>query len=312
MLPILNTAPGGPPALVSPTNGDPELVRDEPGNRADVLAELYPTGQRGYATVSPVDDYESAAGVLIARKLGDGRVFYLEDEYTAQHISTYWIWFQRAARRAGLTIAGHEIWDLQAASYRDLAERVRASRVRAVYIGSGLGARLARVLRDLRASLDPRVAIIGPINLAPVSKLFAEAGDAARGVLITSPARLTDTLGPSGQQFIRAFGATQPGRRVTSYDVYAAAATEVLLDAIARSDGTREGVARALKQTRLADSVLGPLALTANGEPVASPITYLRAEHGGAHPDGSPISVAGAEVVGRITPQERLVGPDAG
>ena len=79
-----------------------------------------------------------------------------------------------------------------------------------------------------------------------------------------------------------------------------------------RAQTARARACRALKQTRLADSVLGPLALTANGEPVASPITYLRAEHGGARPDGSPISVAGAEVVGRITPQERLVGPDAG
>ena len=160
MLPILNTAPGGPPALVSPTNGDPELVRDEPGNRADVLAELYPTGQRGYATLSPVDHYESAAGVLIARKLGDGRVFYLEDEYTAQHISTYWIWFQRAARRAGLTIAAARSGTCKPRAI-GISLSACGPRAWAVYIGSGLGARLARVLRDLRASLDPRVAIIG-------------------------------------------------------------------------------------------------------------------------------------------------------
>ena len=310
MLPILNTAPDGPPALVSPTNSDPELVRDEPANGADVIGELYPTGQRGFATVFPADDYESAAGVLIAQHLGDGRVFYLEDEITAGRL--LWTWFQRAARRAGLTIAGHEVWELRAKHYRGLAQRVRASGVRVVYIGSGIPARLGQVLRDLRATLDPDVAIIGWTDFMPVSALFAETGAAARGVLITSGGLRPDGLGPSGQRFVRAFGATQPGRSVTNLEVYAAAATEVLLDAIARSDGTREGVARALKQTRMADSVLGPFALTPNGEPTTNPITYVRAEHEGAHEDISFTSVEGAEIVDTVTPPARLVGPDGG
>jgi hypothetical protein len=42
---------------------------------------------------------------------------------------------------------------------------------------------------------------------------------------------------------------------MATLDVYAAAAGEILLDAIARSDGSRESVARALKTVRLRDSV---------------------------------------------------------
>jgi hypothetical protein len=84
--------------------------------------------------------------------------------------------------------------------------------------------------------------------------------------------------------------------------VHAAAAAEVLLDAIA-SDGTREGVARALKQTRLADSVLGP----PNGEPVDNPVTYARVERGGARQDIL-LSMDGARIMGVITPPADLVG----
>ena len=80
----------------------------------------------------------------------------------------------------------------------------------------------------------------------------------------------------------------------------------MLLDAIARSDGTREGVADALKQTRLDDSVLGPLALRRNGEQVINPITYARVERGGDSQEL--LSLDGAEIMGVITPPARLVG----
>ena len=78
------------------------------------------------------------------------------------------------------------------------------------------------------------------------------------------------------------FRASRPGGRVGQYDVYAAAATEVLLDAIARSDGTRESVASALATTRLAASPIGPLTLDRRGEPTLTHFTVIRAERGGA------------------------------
>jgi ABC-type branched-subunit amino acid transport system substrate-binding protein len=109
---------------------------------------------------------------------------------------------------------------------------------------------------------------------------------------------------------VREFGAWQPGHQVATLDVYAAAATEILLDAIARSDGTRESVARALKNVRLSDSVLGPLSLDSNGEPASQPITVLRAEHGGGRQDIS-LGIEGATIVDVITPPAELVGPGA-
>jgi ABC-type branched-subunit amino acid transport system substrate-binding protein len=167
------------------------------------------------------------------------------------------------------------------------------------------------VLRDPRAVPDPDVAIIGGLGFTPVSFFFENAEALARGVLITSPGLQPAALGPAGQRFVREFGAAQPGHQVTNLDVYAAAATEVLLDAIGRSDGTRESVARALKHTRLDDSVIGTLELTSNGEQVANPVTYVRVLRGGARQDIL-LSVEGSAVIGVITPAAKLVGAAPG
>jgi YVTN family beta-propeller protein len=305
MLPILGNAKGGPPALVSPTNSDPELVRDEPDNPEDVLGELYPTGQRGYARVYPADDYELAAGAVIAQRHGNGRVFYLEDEFT--RFGPNWAWFRRAARRAGVKVAGHGIWKVKGKRYRELAERVRASGADSVYIGSATPLNSGQVIRDLRKTLDPDVQIIGGQGFTPVSILYENTGPAARGVLVTSAGAFPGGLGPTGRKFVEAFGADQTGHPVSNLDVHAAAATEVLLDAIARSDGTREGVARALKETRLDDSVLGPIELDANGEPVSNLFSILRIERGGA-PQNVLLATEGTVPVGTIDPPADLVG----
>jgi branched-chain amino acid transport system substrate-binding protein len=84
-----------------------------------------------------------------------------------------------------------------------------------------------------------------------------------------------ERLGRPGQRFLREFGATQHAP-VGSYAVHAAAATDVLLDAIARSDGTRASVSRALLATRLDASTIGPVRFDGNGDLIAPSITILR------------------------------------
>jgi YVTN family beta-propeller protein len=163
MLPILNRAPGGPVALVGLTT-DPGLVRrrligsqEHGGVR---LRDLYPTGQRGYARVIPADDYEIVAGTLLAKRLGKGSVFFLEDADYSE-LDPRREWFRRVATRIGLRIAGEATWYADAYGYRPLAERVRASGAGAVYISSGPAANLGQLLPDLRRALGSGVPIIG-------------------------------------------------------------------------------------------------------------------------------------------------------
>ena len=83
--------------------------------------------------------------------------------------------------------------------------------------------------------------------------------------------------------------------------MYAAHATEVALDAIARSDGSRRSVARALLRTDLRGGPLGPTSFDAHGDLRAAPVAILRARRaGGSH---ELVSTDGADVVAVRSPR---------
>src|SRR5207248_9989437 len=91
-----------------------------------------------------------------------------------------------------------------------------------------------------------------------------------------------------GRQFLAQFGATQSGRRVDEASVYDAAATEVLLDGIARSDGSRASVARELLTTQAGRGPVGAIRFDASGDVARAPIAILTARRaGGADTIGS-------------------------
>jgi ABC-type branched-subunit amino acid transport system substrate-binding protein len=280
MLPQLNRARGGPVTMVSPTNSAVQLVRPDPRAPPSLLRKLYPTGQRAYARVYPSDDVVQAAVAQVANRLGHGSAYYANDSYVAT--GAWPVFFRRGARRVGLRLAGSETWDPEAKDFRGLARRARASGAGAVVVDGNAYTGIDRVLRALRAELGRRFPIIGTEQLLPISQLFTMAGKAARGVHIVVGGLPLRRLAGDGGDFVRGFAATRPGGRVTPFDAYTATAAEVLLDAIARSDRTRESISRALAVTHLSRTPLGPVDFTAHGELRTAQVTVVRAEKGGA------------------------------
>jgi ABC-type branched-subunit amino acid transport system substrate-binding protein len=51
---------------------------------------------------------------------------------------------------------------------------------------------------------------------------------------------------------------------------------EILLDAIARSDGSRASVTREVFRIRVEDGILGDIRFDRNGDPMSAPFTFLR------------------------------------
>src|SRR5581483_7916276 len=99
---------------------------------------------------------------------------------------------------------------------------------------------------------------------------------AARGMYITFSGRPDERLPPAGQDFLRSFAATQASPRTISYAAaYAAQATEALLAAIARSDGTRASTLHQLFAARVHNGILGNFAFTAEGDMTPSPVTVF-------------------------------------
>jgi hypothetical protein len=76
-----------------------------------------------------------------------------------------------------------------------------------------------------------------------------------------------------------------------------------MLDAIARSDGSRASVTDELLSARAGAGFLGRFRFDANGDPTVMPITILRAERGGG--SDQVVSPEGASV-------ERVVYPRPG
>ena len=57
---------------------------------------------------------------------------------------------------------------------------------------------------------------------------------------------------------------------------YGAQGAEILLDAIARSDGTRASVLEEIRRTRIENGILGDIAFNPQGDLVEAPFTYYR------------------------------------
>jgi ABC-type branched-subunit amino acid transport system substrate-binding protein len=77
--------------------------------------------------------------------------------------------------------------------------------------------------------------------------------------------------------------------------MYAAEAAEVMLDAIARSDGTRASVTRELMTTRVQNGFLGSFRFDRNGDTNRQWMTVLRPVGAGAKRDR--LGIEGTDVV---------------
>jgi branched-chain amino acid transport system substrate-binding protein len=303
-LPSLNRAQGGAVPMVSPSNSFVGLTRAGVGVHSSLPAALYPTGRRNYVRVSPTDDLQGAAHALFARDRGHERVFVLDDGdpgYGALMATG----FETASRRLGLAVAGRASWDPRKESYGDIAERVSRSGATAVFLGGLLDTNAAQVVRDLRSRLGRPVDLMGPDGLTPIPLLVEQAGNAARGTYVSIGGVVTERLPPGGARFVERFGRTQAGAGIEPSSVYAAQAAEVLLDAIARSDGTRTSVVEELFRTRVSDGLLGTFGFDRNGDITESPVTIVRVQGGGT--STTIASVEGAVVTRVVRPGSNLV-----
>ena len=82
-------------------------------------------------------------------------------------------------------------------------------------------------------------------------------GSAAEGMYVTQTGFRINALGRTGKRLVREFAATQPRGAALYFVPETIQAVEVLLQAIARSDGTRRSVLEQLRQTHVENGVLG-------------------------------------------------------
>jgi ABC-type branched-subunit amino acid transport system substrate-binding protein len=96
---------------------------------------------------------------------------------------------------------------------------------------------------------------------------------------ISIPAPAPERLRGEGRRFVANFGKAI-GRTIEAYSVVTAQAIEVLLDAIARSDGSRASVTERLFKTKVKNGILGNFSFDRNGDTTAAAVTIYRIEEG--------------------------------
>jgi len=269
-IPILNRAPGGSVAMVSPSNTYVGLTRAAADAAKGEPSKYYPTGRRNYARVVPTDDVEVAADAMVAQRLGVKRVYVLAPlDFPAPILED----FALAAGNLGIEIAGRGFWD-DGQSYERLAALVARSKADGVFLVfpspellQALRARLGRAVPLIASGVDPATAVL--------------AGAAAEGMIISYPGPAIGLLKGEGARFVASFSKkfdAKPDR----FAVDAAQAMDVLLDAVARSDGTRASVTNKLFSTRVSNGILGSFWITPTGDTTLNAIAMYRVTGGKA------------------------------
>ena len=301
-IPIVNRAPGGPLAMISPIATHPGFTRGgrlaERGTAGEPGVH-YPTGVRNFARVIPREDLQGVAQAMLAEELGVRRVFVLHQQGEIGTEIAYTDPFSRAARRLGIGVAGSAAFNPEAKSYDALARRVARSGAQGVFMGGFAGAEVgARLVKALRASLGQGAVIMTVDPLGPVPDLLKLAGPAAHGLYMSSldvPPSAREGS-PAGRSFARDYGTfDNPVQGVLT----AAQATDVVLDAIARSDGTRASVLRELRTVVVKDGVLGDFRLDRHGDITPAQIAIFRVS-GNAPPDARVFDWFRGSVVDRV------------
>jgi len=274
VIPVLNRAPGGPVGMVSPANTYVGLTHSGPGTAPGEPDKYYPTGKRNYIRIVAADDFQGAADALNAQQLGLKKVYILNDkEAYGQGVATD---FKNSLTHLGIPVAGFAAWNGKASSYTGLATKIKATGADSVFLGGLICENGGKLIKDLRSVLGTKVTLLSPDGFTPISAVVDGAGKAAEGQYVSVAGQPNEHLPAVGKKFVKSFGATQTGGSVDPYSSYAAQAAEVLLTAIANSDGTRTAVTDNLFKTKVTNGIIGNFTINANGDTSSNPVTqYL-------------------------------------
>jgi class 3 adenylate cyclase/ABC-type branched-subunit amino acid transport system substrate-binding protein/streptogramin lyase len=273
-LAVLAGTRGGPIAMIGLSATSVGLMHTGPGTSRGEPQMYYPHRVRNFARVIAADDLQGAANALLAKRLGVRRLYVLHDAdpYGFGIASNV----RHAATELGIAVAGFEGWDPQARTYTAIARKIQRSRADAVFLGGiAPDSNGAALVKSLRSVLGERFRILTPDGFTPIGPFAQLAGPAAEGVTVSFPATPPERLRGEGQRFVADFRKAV-GRPVEAYSVVAAQATEVLLDAIARSDGSRASVREQLFKTKVSNGILGSFSFNRNGDTTAGAVTIYR------------------------------------
>ena len=271
IIPAANEAPAGPLAVVSSSNTSVGLTRSGLGAHPPEPELYYPTSVRNYVRVIAADDFQVAAGAMLARQLGLKRPFVISQGEDHASIEGNAQVFRSAAEKLGLDVTGTIWWKERDAE--SVLARIKRSRADGVFLTGGDD----EVIKNVRAAFGPTFPIL-TTDAFSSPDAAKSIGPASEGMRFTTPGVDPQGVTGPGRELIdrlrEAVGEPHP------YAVSAVQATDLLLDAIARSDGTRRSVISELFASEVRGGVLGDFSVTPTGDTTANQVTVYRIENG--------------------------------
>jgi branched-chain amino acid transport system substrate-binding protein len=226
---------------VSHANTNPGLTKTWDSGEPQ---KYYPTGKRSYARVITTDDYQGTAGATYAaQKLGIKKVYILNDNQTyGQGVAKA---FQDAATKLGITVLGNEAWDNKQQNYVALFNKIKGLAPDAVYFGGIYDNNGGQLVKDKVSVLGDNnaVKLIAPDGFTGYPQLDKLAQ--GQGMYLTFAGLSTEQLkqgGGAAAKLLADYKAKYGADPSTNYALYGVAAVQVILAAIEKSDGTRQGV----------------------------------------------------------------------
>jgi branched-chain amino acid transport system substrate-binding protein len=259
--PILNQDPSGPMLMVSHGNTNVGLTKTWDAGEP---AKYSPTGKRSYARVVTTDDYQGTADATYASSdLKVKRVYILNDNQTyGQGVAKT---FQTAAEKLGITVVANEPWDKAQPNYTSVMQKIKAAKVDLVFLAGIMDNNGGQLVKDKVAVLgdNTTVKLMAPDGFTGYPELNKLAQ--AQGMYLSFAGLALQplkTAGGTGAKFLESYKAKYKADPASSYALYGVAATQVILAAIEKSDGTRKGIRDAVfegagLEVPAATSVLG-------------------------------------------------------
>ena len=297
-IPILSHATAGPVAIVSPTSTAPFLTVRPPGPAGAGFTQLYAAGARNFLRTVGADQLQVGADAALARRLRIGRIGVVYNKLGLTSQAEY-AWFRAAAARIGGPAITPIIWNENGRARLERA--VRDAHVGGVFLtgavtqGPGEG---VEALEALHRALPPGAPVIVTDGLSPWPSVKA-AGPAFDGVYATLACNtLRSQLSVSTRSVLDRLPAKE---RIPCVVAPAVEAAKAMLAAVARSDGTRRSVTRALFASGLFDS---------NGDLRNAPVTVFRLRRGAHNATG--VADYQDAVVASVIRAPRFVRPASG
>jgi branched-chain amino acid transport system substrate-binding protein len=264
-IPVLNKAPGGGLAMISPANTYGCLTEPCAGNEPE---KYYPSSTRNYARVAPSDPNQGAVDAKFLQSKGVKSVYILNDkEAYGLGVAKN---FSGAAKALGMTVTGFSAYDPKSANFQATFTKIKNTNPDAVFIGGLIDENSGQLINDKVAVLgdNKKVLLMLPDGFTTDAVFQRSEGGtpSANGAYFSVAGVGIDKYKGAALKFIDGFKSELNGKAVDPYAILGAQAAQVLLDAIERSDGSRSSVIEEVFKTKIKNGLIGDFELNENGD----------------------------------------------